>query len=272
MLQPGAYAIDATTYQPRATGNYKLAVNATVGATPCIEDLGKLEAGRYVRTGTVTAAPGCVSSQRGSADSRPRARWYTFTLDAPAWVDIDLAKTSTSSLNPYLLLLSGHDRTGTVLEQDDNSGTDTAAQIHGRHLEAGTYTIETTAAASTGTASTGDFTLTVTVPIHGLAATNTATVDQQTTISFNYWPVNADIAAQSENLALATAASNGGFTMVLSPDRARNHAVSVHMGVSAAANNGMAAAARSATTRGAQQSVTTRTFPATIDSQVSVIG
>ena len=266
-LQPGTYTIEATTYRPGHTGHYRLDVNATVGVVPCTEDLGKLEAGRYVRTGTVAAVPGCVSSQRGRIDSRPKSRWYTFTLDAPAWVDIDLAKTSISSLNPYLLLLSGHDPTGTAIEQDDDSGTDTAAQIQGRHLEAGTYTIETTAAASTGTVSTGDFTLTVTVPIHGLAATNTATVDQQTTLTFNYWPANADIAARSEDLALATAASNGGFTMVLSPDRARNHAMSVHMGVSAAANSGMAAAARSATTRSAQQSVTTRTFPAIIDSQ-----
>ncbi|WP_419552527.1 hypothetical protein [Candidatus Poriferisodalis sp.] len=274
-LRPGSYTIEATTYHAhstnnpaRTTGDYDLTVVAVGGAgAACTDDLGTLAAGRYVRTGTVAVVQGCTSSHRGSGTSRPSARWHTFTLDAPAWVDIDLAKANSSSpLDPYLLLLLGHASTGTVLEQDNNSGTATAAQIHGRYLQAGTYTIETTAATHIGVASTGDYTLTVTVPIHGLPQQIDATVDQQTTVNFNYWPTNARIAAESQELAVASSGSGGSHSMMVAPDRARSHTVSVHMNSSTAPRSGTAGAARGATARSSHQAGTTRTFPATVTS------
>ncbi len=266
-LAPGHYTIEATTYGSRRTGDYTLTVVAVGGAgAACTDDLGTLTAGRHVRTGTVAAVEGCTSTHRGSGTSRPSARWYTFTLDAPAWIDIDLAKATTSSLDPYLLLLSGHTSTGTVLAQDNDSGTATAAQIQGVHLDPGAYTIETTAATHSGTTSTGDYTLTVTVPISGLAQTYDATVDEQTTINFNYWPTNARIAAESEHLAVASSGSGGSHSMMVAPDRARSHAVSVHMNSSTAPRSGTAGAARGATARSSHQDGTTRTFPATVTS------
>ncbi len=266
-LAPGDYTIEATTYGSRRTGDYTLTAVAVGGAgAACTDHLGTLAAGRHTAAGTVAAVQGCTSTHRGSQTSRPSARWHTFTLDAPAWIDIDLAKANSSPLDPYLLLLSGHQNTGAVLHHDDNNGTATAAQIHDKYLEAGDYAIETTAATHTGVASTGDYTLTVTVPIHGLPQQIDATVDEQTTVNFNYWPTNARIAAESQELAVASSGSGGSHSMMVAPDRARSHAVSVHMNSSTAPRSGTAGAARGATARSSHQAGTTRTFPATVTS------
>ena len=226
-LAPGDYTVEATTDKYLRTGDYDLTIDAAPGAgAACTGDLGILAAGRYTRTGTVAAVEGCASAQRGTPTSRPWARWHTFTLAKPAWVDIDLAAATASSLDPYLLLLSGDDNTGTILAQDNSSGTGTAAQIRGRYLQAGTYIIEATAAASTGTTSTGAYTLTVTVPIHGLPQTVDATVDEQTTINFTYWPTTAAVGVGSRSGGLAGAvgtfdlrygASAGEATMSMEP-------------------------------------------------------
>ncbi|MYA82340.1 MAG: hypothetical protein F4021_06990 [Acidimicrobiales bacterium] len=226
-LAPGDYTVEATTDKYLRTGDYDLTIDAVPGAgAACTGALGILAAGRYTRTGTVAAVEGCASAQRGTPTSRPWARWHTFTLAKPAWVDIDLAAATASSLDPYLLLLSGDDNTGTILAQDNSSGIGTAAQIRGRYLQAGTYIIEATAAASTGTTSTGAYTLTVTVPIHGLPQTVDATVDEQTTINFTYWPTTAAVGVGSRSGGLAGAvgtfdlrygASAGEATMSMEP-------------------------------------------------------
>ena len=232
---------------------------------PCSEHLGTLAAGQTVRSAAVTADAACTSANRSPGTHH--AHRHTFTLGGPAWIDIDLAKTTSSGLDPYVLLLSGHGRAGAALAQDDNSGTGTAAQIRGHYLDAGSYTIEATAATATGTASTGGYTLTVTVPISGLPQTVNATVDQQTTVDFAYWPARANIAAQSEDLPVAASAGDGSFTMVFAPDRERSHSVSVHMATSTASGSGAAVAAQGATARGAQRLSATRTFSASVDSK-----
>ena len=264
-LQPGDYTIEATTNPQRRTGDYTLTV--AVAPTACSDNLGTLTANRYARAGTLGTDTACTAEHRGSQASPHRARRHTFTLDAPAWVDIDLAKTSASSLDPYVLLIDTNNEEPEIIEQDDNSGTGNAAQIQGRYLEPGTYTIEATTATATGNAANGDYTLTVIVPISGLAATNSVTVDEQTTLTFNYWPNNADIVAVSEDLVLATVANDGGFTMLLAPDRAQNHAVSVHMGASTALRSGPAGAARGTTARNAQRSNTARSFRSTVNGE-----
>ncbi|WP_419856064.1 hypothetical protein [Candidatus Poriferisodalis sp.] len=220
VLPAGDYTIEVTTANKRRTGNYRLQVTTAAASAACTDDLGTLAAGRYTRTGTITDT--CVSTRRGTPTGRPGARWHTFTLDAPAWVDIDLAKTTGSPLDPYLALIGADNGTPTTIEQDDNSGTGNTAHIQGRYLEAGTYTIETTAATPTGTTSTGAYTLTVTIPIHGLPQTINATVDEQTTINFTYWPTNARIDARSEDLAFAFRATNGVSVLapsITAPDR-----------------------------------------------------
>ncbi len=260
-LAPGDYTIEATTYGSRRTGDYTLTVVAAGGAgAACTDHLGTLPAGRYTAAGTVAAVQGCTSTHRGSQTSRPSARWHTFTLDAPAWIDIDLAKANSSSLDPYLLLLSGHANTGTVLEQDNNSGTAAAAQIRGRYLQAGDYAIETTAATHTGVAGTGDYTLTVTVPVSGLAQSVDATVDEQTTVNFTYWPTDVRIGLQSRSgdidyladlLDIGISASGGEVSLSLAVPLVDTHGLSVTR-TTVAASNGASGAGGSAT-RGARQ-------------------
>ncbi len=256
-LAPGDYTIEATTYGSRRTGDYTLTVVAVGGAdAACTDDLGTLAAGRYTAAGTVAAVQGCTSTHRGSQTSRPSARWHTFTVDAPAWIDIDLAKANSSSLDPYLLLLSGHANTGAVLHQDDNSGIATAAQIHDKYLEAGAYTIETTANTASGSTATGDYTLTVTVPISGLAQTVDATVDQQTTVNFNYWPVTRSVSFGSQRLStdilydyfgFGHSAARGYGSVTLWPDRSAPHELALSLGAVSSGSSSGATQGRSST-------------------------
>ncbi|WP_419554125.1 hypothetical protein [Candidatus Poriferisodalis sp.] len=256
-LAPGDYTIEATTYGSRRTGDYTLTVVAAGGAgAACTDHLGTLPAGRYTAAGTVAAVQGCTSTHRGSQTSRPNARWHTFTLDAPAWIDIDLAASPASTLDPYVLLLSGHANTGAVLHQDDNSGIATAAQIHDKYLEAGAYTIETTAATHTGVAGTGDYTLTVTVPVSGLAQSVDATVDEQTTVNFNYWPVTRSVSFGSQRLStdilydyfgFGHSAARGYGSVTLWPDRSAPHELALSLGAVSSGSSSGATQGRSST-------------------------
>ena len=62
------------------------------------------------------------------------ARFYTFTLDAPSSVTVNI--TSDDVANTYLYLLNGRGNAGSVVNRGD-------AQIDER-LQPGTYTIEAT--------------------------------------------------------------------------------------------------------------------------------
>lgn len=76
------------------------------------------------------------------------AKYYTFTLSSARQVTINLE----SSVDTFLILLSGANETGTVLTSDDDGGEGTNSRIV-RNLVAGTYTVEATTytAATTGT-------------------------------------------------------------------------------------------------------------------------
>ena len=80
------------------------------------------------------------------------ARYYTFTLTQSTNVTIDL----TSTKDTYLFLLSGVNKNGSIVAQDDDGGSGYNSKIT-RTLAAGNYTIETTTYSTT----TGSFTLKV---------------------------------------------------------------------------------------------------------------
>ena len=116
----------------------------TATATPdaCVGKIG---------VGWITGAwrNGCVSDRRPSDASAPAgtryARFYTFTLDAPANVTVSL--TSQTVSNTYLYLLSGAGRDGEALHENDDIDAENgnyASRIAAR-LPAGSYTIEATA-------------------------------------------------------------------------------------------------------------------------------
>ncbi len=129
---------------------------ATPTPDPCIQRI----AGIGWLTGSWVSD--CASTRNPSAENAPAgtryARFYTFTLDAPANVTVSLASQTVS--NTYLYLLSGTGRNGEALHENDdvdaengNYGSRIRAQ-----LPAGSYTVEATTYKLT---TTGNFTLTV---------------------------------------------------------------------------------------------------------------
>ncbi|MCY4507423.1 MAG: PPC domain-containing protein, partial [Acidobacteria bacterium] len=106
-------------------------------------------------SGTVTVSGtldnDCVSPNFSGA----LAQYYSFTLERPAAVEIDLI---SSEFDAWLALREGADAAGRALVQDDDGGQGTNSRIE-TALSAGTYTIEATSFAA---GETGAFTLTVT--------------------------------------------------------------------------------------------------------------
>ena len=116
----------------------------------CVDDL--------ISSGTTSGSwsTSCVSA----TNLQKNSHYYTFSLAQPSTVTIDLS----SSIDSYLNLRSGYNaQKGTVLHQDDNSGSGNNARVS-QSLAAGSYTIEATTAANSRT---GAFSLSVS----GLTAT-----------------------------------------------------------------------------------------------------
>ena len=135
-------------------------VSASPTATPtpdaCIQ--------RIVGIGWITGSwsSACASERKPNDANAPAgtryARFYTFTLDAPANVTVSLASQSVS--NTYLYLLSGPGRNGNALHENDDVDAENgnyASRIRAQ-LPAGSYTIEATAY---NLKTAGDFTLSV---------------------------------------------------------------------------------------------------------------
>ena len=81
------------------------------GADMCIADLGPLTASRTVMGAWASDCP-------STAKSGSYARYYTFTLNAPTQVEMNL----TSGVDAYLALRQGAGRDGTMVVENDNVG------------------------------------------------------------------------------------------------------------------------------------------------------
>ena len=104
-------------------------------------------------------ASDCLSENTPTESTNPPpgtryARFYTFTLTAPAEVTIDL----TSTTDTYLYLMAGHDVDGAVLRENDDVQSGSTNSRISESLAVGDYTVEATTFDLT---TTGDFTLTV---------------------------------------------------------------------------------------------------------------
>lgn len=179
----GTAAATVTAGRQPAADTHTAAIDVNCVRLACAEHLGTLAAGRITRSGTVTADTACVSSYRSPGSHYVRR--HTFTLDSPAWIDVDLAKTTANSLDPYVLLIAGHDNTGAALEQDDNSGVGNSSRLTDVFLQPGDYAMEVTGTAAGTTGATGDYTLTVDATVTGLRASYDAIVDEELTIGFD---------------------------------------------------------------------------------------
>ena len=113
----------------------------------CIADLGSLTASQTVMGAWASDCP-------STAKSGSYARYYTFTLDSPMQVEMNL----TSGVDAYLALRQGAGRTGTMVASNDNVGSRNFSSAINMMLVAGTYTVEATTYSA---GQTGDFTLSV---------------------------------------------------------------------------------------------------------------
>ena len=134
-LEAGDYSIEVTTYSAGETGNFTLTVATLLDEDDgCAEDLGVL-ANEFSRTSKWSED--CSSfNQPGSF-----ARFYTFTLERQTEVQIDLVSAS----DPYVFLIEGPRRTGTVIAENDDivNGINRNSRIIA-DLPAGDYTVEAT--------------------------------------------------------------------------------------------------------------------------------
>ena len=154
-LAAGRYTIEATTYSEEVAGEFTL----TIAFTEAVEDIPDpcvtpLETPTGVVTQTGTWADDCQSTNRIGT----YARFYSFTLEQEAELQIDLM----SSHDPFLFLLHGDGRDGTLVAQNDD--VTVSVDLNSRismTLAAGTYTIEAT---TYNTWATGDFTLRIVGP------------------------------------------------------------------------------------------------------------
>ena len=169
-LAAGDYTVEATTFTAGETGSFTLTVSGLGGTAtePTDPDPGETDSCGETLSGdgtvTGTWAAGCESEARTGS----YARYYTFTVGQESDVTITLARTSGGA-DTYLNLWSGSSRTGSPLDDDDDTPDTSRSEIT-RNLAAGDYTVE----ATTFTAGeTGSFTLTVS----GLGGTATEPTD-----------------------------------------------------------------------------------------------
>ena len=147
-LQATAMYNDDFSSNRTAKGVTANAVIVIVPSTDtCIEPLGML-----VEPETVmgTWASDCMST----AMTGSYARYYSFTLNAPTQVEMNL----TSSVDAYLALRQGEGRDGMMVASNDNVGSRNPNSAINMMLAAGTYTVEATTFFA---GQTGDFTLSV---------------------------------------------------------------------------------------------------------------
>ena len=174
-LAAGSYTVEAASQSPTARGWYSLSIDIPAG---CISNLGTLAADREIE-GSWTSD--CESSTRAGS----YARYYSFSLSSPAFVEVELessAESDDAAKSPrhvytYPVLRAGAGaRTGPAigLRQDDPSATSLTpvdgaakgyddslwrkASMVSRLLAAGDYTVE---AATMFPRRVGDFTLTL---------------------------------------------------------------------------------------------------------------
>ena len=172
---------------------------------------------RLIRAGLWSVSDGCVSSQRGDAQTRYYAKRFTFTLGVDAEVTIALS----SSVDTYLYLLWGHGAAGDLRAYNDDADSTTRDSRLKLDLVAGKYTIEATAVVPR---QEGSFTLTVgadvaaavPVTVTRLAGSYDAAVGELFSAGFNYGPGAAEVSVKSVEpsgltLTLADGSGSAGF-------------------------------------------------------------
>ena len=159
-LAAATYTIEAATFDDDETGAFTLTISGLSGdggggepeTDACLETL------TVDGTTNGTWSAGCDSETPapGSGNGARLARYYSFTLEQPSDVTIDLV----SDVDTFLYLRTGNATTGAILHENDDvdrPAGDYDSQIS-ETLMAGTYTIEAT---TYNADQAGTFTLTI---------------------------------------------------------------------------------------------------------------
>ena len=149
-LDAGSYTVEATTFHARAGGGRPFSLSVSIKPDCAISAaFGALTAAR--------AAAGTWASDCESATRHGRfARFYTFSVSAAAFVEIDL---QSANADAYLYLREGDGtQAGGSVARDDDGGAGRNSKIIRRLTAGTTYTIEATTVAA---ADYGSFTLTL---------------------------------------------------------------------------------------------------------------
>ena len=166
-LRPGQYTIEATTYGPRDTGSFTLAIDASP-LNICEESLGEISGTQTVsRTGTW--AIGCDSANLPGR----YARYYGFTLTAQTVMTIDITSPDTY---PYLYLIRG-EGTEAIIDHDVIARSLVNISLV---LQPGAYTIQATTYRSRAT---GNFTLEIDAWLQNVCIENLGGISGTQTVS-----------------------------------------------------------------------------------------
>ncbi|WP_419855385.1 hypothetical protein [Candidatus Poriferisodalis sp.] len=188
----------------------------------CIDHLGTLGAGTVTRSGTLAA--GCTSLRKGDAQSPYYARRYTLSVTAASTATIT---ASSAAADMFIYVLSGSAGNVTVEDSDDDSGTDTDAEVTDVPLAAGvTYTIEVTTSVA-GPA--GAFALTVTTALDEPPVVITDLADAEVTGNGTLTAADAFTVEPADAACTATAAAAGAAPSVTNTGAPAERTVSLRL-------------------------------------------
>ena len=144
-LHPGTYTVEATTFAGTASGRFDLSLASDlidVGGFPCHDTITQSVTGSSVMEFSVNRpwTSDCKSIHRRSGG--PFSRYYTFSVDSPTYLKIDLE----SEIDTYLILWRGDSFSEEIVAQNDDIYPRTS-NYNSRLtevLDPGTYTVEAT--------------------------------------------------------------------------------------------------------------------------------
>ncbi len=237
---PGSLAVTVTCEADgRAAASRTVTLTAAEeSASPCVSALGVLGPGAVSVAGRTSADGGCLSVNRGPVRGRRYfAHRHTFTLEAPAWVTVELvggARTKGSgSFDTYLRLIDGHsiDGAGKVRAASDDIGDEDGSyrrdsRVQAGRLPAGKYTVEASASAHDDT---GAYRLDISaVTVHGLSSSLHAPHGKTTEFVFEYRPADAEVTMAGDVGADVTvSAAAGSGVLSVTPDRPGSYLAAV---------------------------------------------
>ena len=207
---------------------------ALTAARPCSEHLGTLATGTVARSGAI-ADDGCVAEGAAAAHRHRVLRRPTRPLGQTAHLHPQhvrlghrqhrqqLPPTPSRSTPTQCCSKTTAPKAPSSHATTTAADADTDARLTDLFLQPGSYTIEAT---TKQPQTAGSYDITVEAVVSGLADSYTATVRTPKTITFRYWPPDAQIAvktAAAEELKPTVTTRNGTATVTITPRLVHTH-------------------------------------------------